>query len=449
MGVLRVNKRPCCSARSLKLTGAFTVILYLAFLINAAVDDLLAFRRNTKSTPKNKTAAWPATQIEVADTRLCMGDVQCEESLQENPVFRFVSFKDSTLELYGLDAFDPQFHRIPEGVSQWKHLSKLKMGFTLSRKKHIDPDRDCGLILEHGPVFLDVPVHCSNDFQVYNNNILKHLISAEMAGKGHDLGSITLLQLKPRCEISRVLHEWYKLFADVHSFEKLVKSGERICIKHLQYPRSAMEIFERMPQDDLYLHVPPSKFSQKLVERFQRIVRSHWVRSSAIRKRLVHMGSIKGQVVTFLGKQTSNGQGNLDRVDLKRLKHVLEQRGAQVEILSERRQYRSLQDLWDILGRTSVIIGPHGAALANTIFAPKGALVVELYGDYARNDRSFETMAAYQGQYHVYFNFSGYGEGKKNITESALEAFVDKVVDLVENPKQIRDYSILKQAPFL
>ena len=453
MSKWRIRTAQCSSSQIFRRAVAVGLVLYLAFTINTALDELVFSAPQSNPGPsqakkKIRLEPWPSSTVRSAEKSVCLGDAVCEEGLQENPIFSFVSLKNSTLELYGMDAFNADFHRIPEEVSDWKRLTQFQMGYKLRRRKHIQPDRDCDLLLDNRVVFLDVPVHCSNDFHVFNNNIFKHLVSLEIAGVKRPLSTVTILQLKPRCQPSRVLREWYSMFAEVYSFDKLVNSGERICVKHLQYPRSFPEIFNRMLPGEKNVPVPHSRFNEYIVSRFKQIVDSSWRSEGTIKRLQVDRSSFRNQMVTILGKQTSNGLGNLFVDDQVRLQRAFESRGAKVVVLSENRDYRNLDKLLSTLGDTSVVLGPHGPALANAIFAPRRALVVELYGDYARSSRSYETMAAYQRQDHVYFDFEGYGDAGRDITEADVASLVNRVVQLFEQPDLVAQYSLANKARF-
>jgi capsular polysaccharide biosynthesis protein len=81
----------------------------------------------------------------------------------------------------------------------------------------------------------------------------------------------------------------------------------------------------------------------------------------------------------------------------------------------------SVADQVAVTRTADVIVGPHGAAMTNMLFAPNGRSVVELLVD--RYPRSFVPIAEIAG--HDYFPVFGVAEGDKVGHESDLRWRID------------------------
>jgi capsular polysaccharide biosynthesis protein len=61
----------------------------------------------------------------------------------------------------------------------------------------------------------------------------------------------------------------------------------------------------------------------------------------------------------------------------------------------------SLADQVELFSEAKVVIGPHGAGLTNIMFAPKGAIVIECFGDSYVNG-CFWALANICGHRHAF-----------------------------------------------
>lgn len=433
--------------RSRRTFQVLLLVLCLHFLClrlfyQAKRDATLTAKVHSRANV-GKTSGWPRSEIEYVDPQFCEGEAVCEECMDENPILRHVRLVNGTLELFGVDPSSSLVQRFAPEMTDLPGWPPVKIPIRFVRDAAIHPSTDCDRVLDDGPVLIDMPSHCSNAFHVHNDNIFKHLISAEMAGMSGKMDRFSLIQVHHRCKPSQLLLAWYSIFQETFQWRHSVQR-ERICVAHLQYSLLAFEMFKNHKLER-NSPVVVTKTSRRIVDAFRRTVKSKLFPKLAVDQ--VDPTEVKGQLVLFLGRRSSNPRRDVLESDQLRLKEEFTKRGLEFVIIDKEEEYKDMLSLWKWLSKASIIIGPHGAGLANAIYARPGALLVELRTEYSRKVRFFEAMAAFAGQTHVNFDFSPYQGGSREIKLREITQFVTTVLQMFQDRELASVYSSSVYAP--
>ena len=440
--LLKARYRWCCAA-------CFCLLYVLSLGALSQVERVDHPLGSSLIRPKHGLYAkpWPASKIEFVDPRFCSDEEVCEECMEENPMLRFVRIVNGSLQLFGVRPDNPLVLRFPEEMTELPGFPRVRIPIKYMPESVLLPSKDCDRVIDAGPVFIDMPVHCSNAFHIHNDNIFKHLISAEMLDLADHLDRISLLQVQHSCDPSPLLRAWYSVFREVIEWPR-IKRGYRLCIGQLQYALLAFEIFKNhklRPERK----VVTTNTTRRIVRRFREAVQFKLF--SPLSQQTVDYSDVKGQLVLLLGRRSTNAQDNARGIlsaDQVRIQQAFMRRGLEFVIIDKGEEYRDLPYLWSQLNRAAIIIGPHGAGLANTLYARAGLLLVELRTEYSRDTRFFEAMAVFAGQDHVSFDFSAYQGGKRRMRSADIEQFTSSVLRMFKSRYLVKQYSNSNQAEF-
>lgn len=439
------------SALAVLLVVAACSSLYGAVILHrhAPVDlghylwQVLRLRTSTVAMSQpEKERWWSSSSVENVDESFCLGDAFCEANSRQNVVLKNVRFQQNRLILHGVNASDPLLERIPLTTFFREDQFELQV----SPQTDLDTEKECDAILADHPVIIDYPYHCNNIFHVHNDNIFKHLATADMVQMSGSLDQVTVLQRRRRCKRLEILEKWYSVFKQVSPLAVALHNRTRLCVKTVLFSQKSFEIFNRYKMKKK-LPVPLSRISFRLVNLYREIF------ISKIRKMPLHdkvdRTSAEGKLVLFLGRNNTLKFREVRYLDKLRIKESFLRRGLRFEILQTNDQYQDLNSLWSKLAEAAILMGPHGAALTNAVYVRRNALLVELRTRYSRHVRYFETMSTFLGLQHVDVDLRDYSDGKVTLSDQDIEIFADNVIAIFETRVSTRTNSVYNMMPFV
>ena len=399
-------------------------------------------RSQVKASVSPEHLIWPSSTVSVVDTAFCRGDSLCEKNVLQNPVIKYVRFHRHNLILHGINKSEPLLQKLP--LKSYFGEDEFKL--VVLGQTELNTRLECDAVLADGPVIVDYPYHCRNAFHVHNDNIFKHLISADMVGMVDKLEQFTLLRRRARCRPMELLKRWYQLFRKEMPLAKQLRHNKTLCIGQVQFSQAAFEIFNRRDMRG-YKRVPPSKISHRLVDIFREIF------STRIGKLPIHgivdRSSAEGKLVVLLGRNGTRPFREVRPVDKLRMKEAFLTRGLRFKIFQNRDDYYNLEKLWAALAEASIVIGPHGAGLMNALYVRTNAVVFELRTRYSRQHRYFEAMSSFLGLQHVHVDLREYSDGHANATANDIRAFADLVIDVFERRVHTHNNSVVNTVPLV
>lgn len=237
--------------------------------------------------------------------------------------------------------------------------------------------------VEEDPVFLLSPWHIDNAFHLHNDNLVAMFANLRQAGMLDRARRLYLFDGDP-ARNAQALQLWELMAAmfdgQVAPFSTLMRSPERVAIRHLRWGGGPLMFYLRDPE--------ATPFAGAALD-FQRWALSHYGLTSRTRT-----ASRESTPRVLVVQRT--GQRRLINDAL--LVDALRAAGVDVRLFGEWAG-TSARELVAMAHEADILVGVHGAALAHMAYVPPGALVAELRVD-GHHPHVFAHMARHFNHRH-------------------------------------------------